>query len=227
MQKFFLSFIQSAAIKWLTSAQGIFFLGIIFGAIMAWVTGLTNFFNQYAPLSYVLGFSIGLIVLLLIALLIIQIFSCLNFKIKTLKETYIEYMMEDNHMSIKSSSNIYKTPRSGPAQQQVIQFNLIAVDPTKRTNSKGKKEISGQPALSPANSSQDKKQAEGNYDITVLFDKPIVNVKTPRIERIAGDLPKILSGYSDERWAIVILSGVRNGARFKVVFNHDECIQKN
>lgn len=212
------NFSGSIFTNWMFTERGIALLTIIWGAAMSVLTYFTDSLVQFSPLSYALALAVGLFVGLHLCRLFNSVFSSR----RTNKQTFIEYRMENNHLEIVSISNIYKAPIMEQAGQQIMNIQLVV---PQSPNRKAKRAAASNQAVptQPLPQPPQQAQPDPNLDlsITALFEKPIINVRVAKIEKLSGSAPKITACLPDERWCKLSLIEIKNGSYFRIQFNYD------
>jgi hypothetical protein len=209
------SVINNLVTGWLFTNQGTTICSIVGGAIMALLAYLTKGFDSYSPASYGAAFLFGAIAILIAIRLMASSYLAITRNLRTKDETFIEYGVDNNHADITASANIYKGPLTTVTGVTLIQVNA---GPAPKKNRSHPQIPHGQDHLPSAQSAAP--DNGGSLDFVILFDRPIANVKLPKVTKKTGHTPKVLNCVMDERWCKFTLAEIKNGAVFRVDFNH-------
>lgn len=177
---------------------------------------MTPSLENLAPTSYYLMGSFGFIIALFAVLILMHIYRLCSDVIKTKAPTYLEYRVDNGHMSLTAKGNIYKLPIMGTVASQSLAINLNIQQLEKK--SKKQQQLIQQAPLQQPVAPATPPVATGSFDITALFIRPIANIHV-RIEKLAGDAPKIVQQNVDDKFCKLTLTDIKEGAYFKILFN--------
>lgn len=183
---------------------------------MTFLTYLTTALQDYAPLSYGVAASFGIIAMIVILRGAISIWISFSQRLTTKKATYIEYKINSRRSNLVKKSNIYQEPSFSLLEK------LTPESPAPDLNRNQKRTIK---ATQPASPQVVKlKQDEClSAQILVLFEKPIASSSMHiKIESISGNCPTIEFASNNERWASVAISNIYDGCYFRISFNDIE-----
>jgi hypothetical protein len=196
-------FFRDLFFKWLFSPSGIATVGAFVAITMTGLSFFSVAMQAYAPLSY------GVVALLSMAIAMWILNMCLNIWSRfagiytTREQTLIEYRVHDGRLNLISKKNIYKEPNS----------NVSIPHTVHGSNRQEKRALAArnEPVIT---------RHPADARIIVMFEKPIhPSSFLCRIEPVAGESPIKNTTAMDERYAIIEISNLHDGAQFRIVFN--------
>jgi len=198
-------------IGWCFTPLGIAFWGSIGGGIMWLLTSLTSALSDYAPLSYGIAFTIGIIISITILRGVLSIWISFSQRLFTRKPTLIEYKVENRRINLVAKQNIYKEPLCDFRDQKHFKIT----NPVPQNRSQTRKLQATQPVPSQTISN-----LPSSASFLVHFEKPLhQSTLHVRIENKAGTFP-VMEGHAiDERWANVVLTNIPDNCSFIIKFN--------
>lgn len=190
--------------NWLFTEKGTAFVMLFWGALMGWLSYLTNgIIQENAPFSYGVCIAIGLV----IGMYLCRAFNSMFIRRKTKTPTYIEYEMDGNLLEIKDKRNIYKVPHN-----LNIQVSIVGMVPIPEGA------IQPMPAPLPQQPTTNQTETRVTNPILVNFERPI-HASHITIEQISGQRPRVGSlAVLDDSFSYLSLENLSSPSRFRVYF---------
>ena len=192
--------------NWLFTEKGTAAIALLWGAIMAALTYFTHSLDIFAPLSYGLLASLGIILGLHVCRLANSTFS----QRFTKKPTFVEYKMEKGRINLVKKSNIFGEP-AARLNIQLVQDKpqMIASNPRNKRR------------LDKKNASLTLKEHDSkSLSVLVIFDRPLANSDFHvHIVGLGGTCPTREASDINSRVSTVALSNVSNDCSFQIWFN--------